>query len=218
MMFLWSIMSAQQLDYYWYPPYRLGLSEPGNKEYTGNLIVQWKRLSPRHSLQSYALCNAYPVPEGLGVSHFVGRNGRERSAIPRTVMMGTGISLEMTIWLHCMETVLFIRLTVNNTDAWSGRFAVRVHMQSAPFWVTTGMGCRHTLIVEVIICCLPSNWTWRTTPHLILTCWDFFSTEVFALFAFQVLSGEQRNTDVVESCCVVSPFGAGPEIPLLDLA
>ena len=40
-----------------------GLSEPGNKESTGNLLVQRKRLPQRYLLLSYALRNAYPVSD-----------------------------------------------------------------------------------------------------------------------------------------------------------
>jgi hypothetical protein len=40
-----------------------GLSEPGNKESTGNLTVLWKRLPQQCILLSYALRNAYPVPD-----------------------------------------------------------------------------------------------------------------------------------------------------------
>jgi hypothetical protein len=40
-----------------------GLSEPGNKESTGNLIVQRKRLPQQCILLSYSLRNAYPVPD-----------------------------------------------------------------------------------------------------------------------------------------------------------
>jgi hypothetical protein len=76
------------------------LSEPGNKESTGNLTVYWERLPQQCILLSYALRNAYPVPDRKDCVSLIYLEGglRERSsAIPDTVMLGTDISLEMTI-------------------------------------------------------------------------------------------------------------------------
>jgi hypothetical protein len=56
-----------------------------------------------------------------------------------------------------------------------------MHVQSTSFWVATFMGCQHTQTIEVVICCLPSNWTWKTTPHPTVTSYAFSSTEVFRL-------------------------------------
>jgi hypothetical protein len=54
-----------------------GLSEPGNKESTGNRTMYWKRLPQQCILLSYALRNAYPVPDRKDcVSYLVGRRAK----------------------------------------------------------------------------------------------------------------------------------------------
>jgi hypothetical protein len=68
-----------------------GLSEPGNKESTG--------MSQQYILLSYALPNAYPVSDRkdhLSVILLEGGLSESLNVIPDAVMLGTGISLEMT--------------------------------------------------------------------------------------------------------------------------
>jgi hypothetical protein len=70
-----------------------------NSESAGDLSKQWKRLPQRKLPMSYASPDAYPVPDRKDRVSFIQLEGglrEKRTVSPDTVMVGIGISLEMT--------------------------------------------------------------------------------------------------------------------------